>query len=82
VNYYNEFDPKAARHIPAESESVFQWVVDGLPGGMDAIGAASLGFPLAGKIPGRAALLKGYGNSIVPQVAAQFVRAYLATAHA
>ncbi len=31
-------------------------------------------FPLAGKVPGRVMLLKGAGNAIVPQVAAEFVR--------
>lgn len=32
-------------------------------------------FPLAHGFPGRVGLLRGYGNAIVPQVAAQFVRA-------
>jgi len=32
-------------------------------------------FPLAHGIPGRVGLLRGYGNAIVPQVAAEFVRA-------
>ena len=34
--------------------------------------------PLAHGIPGRVGLLKGYGNAIVPQVAAKFVRAFMA----
>jgi DNA (cytosine-5)-methyltransferase 1 len=34
-------------------------------------------FPLAHGIPGRVGLLRGYGNAIVPQVAAHFVTAYL-----
>jgi DNA (cytosine-5)-methyltransferase 1 len=36
-------------------------------------------FPLANGIPGRVALLRGYGNAIVPQVAATFIRAALTT---
>ena len=32
-------------------------------------------FPLADGIPGRVGLLKGAGNAIVPQVAAEFIRA-------
>jgi len=32
-------------------------------------------FPLAGKVEGRVGLLRGYGNAIVPQVAAAFLRA-------
>jgi len=34
-------------------------------------------FPLAPRVPGRVGLLRGYGNAIVPQVAAEFVKAYL-----
>lgn len=36
-------------------------------------------FPLAHGIPGRVGLLRGYGNAIVPQVAATFIRAYAQT---
>jgi DNA (cytosine-5)-methyltransferase 1 len=32
-------------------------------------------FPLANGIPGRVGLLRGYGNAIVPQVAAEFIKA-------
>jgi DNA (cytosine-5)-methyltransferase 1 len=35
-------------------------------------------FPLANGIPARVGLLRGYGNAIVPQVAAIFIRAFLA----
>lgn len=34
-------------------------------------------FPLAHGISGRVGLLRGYGNAIVPQVAAEFIQAYL-----
>ena len=34
------------------------------------------GFPLTTRKEGRAMLLKGYGNAIVPQAAAEFVRAF------
>jgi DNA (cytosine-5)-methyltransferase 1 len=35
------------------------------------------GFPLTSKCPARTTLLRGYGNAIVPQVAAEFVKAFL-----
>lgn len=35
----------------------------------------ALGFPLTTKCPARATLLRGYGNAIVPSVAAEFVKA-------
>lgn len=34
-------------------------------------------FPLAPRLPGRLGLLRGYGNSIVPQLAAEFIGAYM-----
>jgi DNA (cytosine-5)-methyltransferase 1 len=34
-------------------------------------------FPLAHGVPGRVGLLRGYGNAIVPQLAAEFVAAYM-----
>jgi DNA (cytosine-5)-methyltransferase 1 len=35
------------------------------------------GFPLSGKVKNSKIMLKGAGNAIVPQVAAQFIRAYM-----
>ena len=37
------------------------------------------GFPLSETIPGRTTLLRGAGNSIVPQVAAEFIMAFMET---
>ncbi len=36
-------------------------------------------FPLAHGVSGRVGLLRGYGNAIVPQVAAEFIKAFLET---
>jgi DNA (cytosine-5)-methyltransferase 1 len=55
-------------------ESLFQRVADGLSDGMD-LGRIACAFPLSEKIDGRAMLLKGYGNAIVPQLAAEFIGA-------
>ena len=63
------------RRIPAPQSGIFG-LVAGLPEGMD-LGWIESAFPLAGKIEGRVGLLKGYGNAIVPQVAAAFLRAVL-----
>jgi DNA (cytosine-5)-methyltransferase 1 len=49
-------------------------VVNGASQEMDH-GWSEGGFPLAGTIPGRVMLLRGYGNAIVPQVAAKFIQA-------
>jgi hypothetical protein len=64
------------RRVPAES--VVFWVDNGLPEVLvgcraAGVGEAESGFPLAPKTPGANMLLKGYGNAIVPQVAALFV---------
>lgn len=66
-----------ARRIPA-AQSGFQSVADGLLAGMDGVRLACADrFPIAGKIPNRVMLLRGAGNAIVPQVAAEFVRAFV-----
>ena len=67
------------RRIPPES--VLFWLADGLPESMDGSRATGIsedgGFPLTTQTEGRAMLLKGYGNAIVPQVAAEFVRSFI-----
>ncbi len=67
------------RRIPAES--ILLGVADGVPGELDGGGVAGIsevgGFPLTTQKEGRAMLLKGYGNAIVPQVAAEFVAAFM-----
>jgi DNA (cytosine-5)-methyltransferase 1 len=45
--------------------------------GQDGIDKALSTWPLIGTMPARAMLLRGYGNAIVPQVAAEFVGAFL-----
>lgn len=67
-------------HVPCRDgkwcpipESVFQFSSDGVPEGMGNLRPES-GFPLCEKLEGRAALIKGAGNAIVPQVAAEFLR--------
>lgn len=66
-----------ARRIPPESQSVLQLMAHGLPETMDPVSTASLGFPLALKVPNRTTLLKGYGNSINAPLAAEFVKAVM-----
>jgi len=69
-----------ARRIPAQAiiEPVLQHVLDGFSCSLDArrnILSAAQGFPLTETIPARVILLKGAGNAIVPQVAAEFIAA-------
>lgn len=59
------------RRIP--TESLLQRMDDGVPEGLDLRGSES-GYPLAPKIKGRVAVLRGYGNAIVPQVGAVFIK--------
>lgn len=67
------------RRIP---ESVFLGMASRLPAGMDSSGYSCLpepekGFPLCEKIDGRVMLLKGMGNAIIPQVAAEFITSFM-----
>lgn len=69
------------RRVPAES--LLQCVADGLSEGVDegrdcCVLEAERGFPLCKKEEeiGRTMLLKGYGNAIIPQVAAEFIKAF------
>lgn len=67
------------RRIP--SESLLFGRVDGVSESMDGCRATGIseaeGFPLTTQTEGRAMLLKGYGNAIVPQVAAEFITAFM-----
>lgn len=69
------------RRIPAES--LLLRMADGLPQGVDGSGLAGIsedgGFPLTTQKEGRAMLLKGYGNAIVPEVASEFIGAFMET---
>lgn len=75
-----KFQDEKMRRIP--SESLLFGLVDGVSESMDRGRAAGIsetgGFPLTTQKEGRAMLLKGYGNAIVPQVAAEFIRAFIA----
>lgn len=68
-----------ARRIPPGSQSVLQRLFDVIPDTVDPVRTASLGFPLALKVPHRTTLLKGYGNSINATLAAEFVKAVMQT---
>lgn len=67
------------------AESLLQRVADGIPEDLDRMRYQSIfehperAFPLCSKdaVPGMAMLLKGYGNAIVPELAAEFIKAFL-----
>jgi len=68
------------RRIPGrEIEPEIQRVVDGISPGLDGCGLVcdEKIFPLTTETEGRAHLLRGYGNAIMPQVAAEFVGAVI-----
>ena len=66
------------RRIPASvaAEPIFQRMADGVPCRVDEMRPES-GFPVCAKVEGRVLLLKGYGNAIVPPLAAEFVKCFM-----
>jgi DNA (cytosine-5)-methyltransferase 1 len=66
-------DGKFRRVPQANAQSEILGMADGIPGGMGQ--PCPDRFPLAQKTPARAIRLKGYGNAIVPQLAAEFILA-------
>ncbi len=75
----DKFGNHKIRRVPAES--LLFGLADGVSEGMDGSGVVGVseddGFPLTTQKEGRAMLLKGYGNAIVPQVAAEFIGAFM-----
>lgn len=67
------------RRVPAES--LLFGMADGISEGMDKGWVKGVseteGFPLTKETEGRVMLLRGYGNAIVPQVASEFVKAFM-----
>lgn len=45
--------------------------------GIEGIREMMTGFPLSPRVKGRVAMLRGFGNAINPEIAAQFIRAYM-----
>ena len=67
------------RRVPASTQLPVRGLDHGLPEGMGS-GGLEIDedlFPLLGTEDGRVGMLRGYGNAIVPQVAAEFLRAYM-----
>jgi len=63
------------RRAPVGAEPRVQRLADGLPESVDQSG---YGWPLAqGKVTHRVPILRGFGNAIIPQVAAMFIRAFM-----
>lgn len=71
-----------ARRVPAES--LLFGMADGISEGVDRSRVTGIseteGFPLTKETEGRVMLLRGYGNAVVPQVAAEFVKAFMEAA--
>jgi DNA (cytosine-5)-methyltransferase 1 len=68
--------PKCAEQRTPWSSGAYRWI-NCRDGKLRRIPIEPEFFPLAHGVPGRVGLLRGYGNAIVPQVAAQFIQAYL-----
>jgi len=66
------------RRIPTAAQPIFQRMVDGVPTDLAECDPRD-GFPLAVGVKNRAVMLRGIGNAIVPQCAAEFVRAFMET---
>ena len=66
-----------ARRVPSGAQSVLLGVASGVSAGVDGCGVARLGHPLAQGVKNRVGSLRGFGNAIVPELAAEFVRAFM-----
>ena len=70
------------RRVPVES--IFLRMDDGIPTSVDGSWITGIseagGFPVTTQKEGRVMLLRGYGNAVVPQVAAEFVKAFMEAA--
>jgi len=77
--YYNEFDPKAAAWIKQLIKPSIKPLANGLPRGMGYSSDPSEPIDPNNTQEARVMRLKGYGNAIVPQVAASFIKAFMAT---
>jgi len=71
--YYNEFDPKAAAWLREliKAGRIAPGEVDGVSRGVGYSGDPD------NTQEARVMRLKGYGNAIVPQVAAEFIKTYM-----
>ena len=82
VGFWSAFDiipclDGKARRVPSGAQSVLLGVASGVSAGVDGCGVARLGHPLAQGVKNRVGSLRGFGNAIVPELAAEFVRAFM-----